>query len=173
MTGEFLTRATAWLAIFAYTAGTLIFVNKSTRGDGAARLLWTIACASLIAHFISAFQFFHGWSHQAAYLATARQTEKVFGLNWGGGLLINYLVLILWIVDVTWWWVQGVESYRRRRWRWVIAWHALLIFIIFNATVVFGHGIIRWLGGVACLILVVAWIRISKKFDVPEFPIFR
>jgi hypothetical protein len=162
MRGEFITRATIWLAIAAYVGGTVIFVFKSA-WDAAVRLLWTIACASLIAHFASAFQFHHGWSHQAAYLDTARQTEEMFGVNWGGGLFINYLVLIVWIVDISWWWLRGLDSYRRRPWPLMIAWHGFLIFIIFNATVVFGHGIIRWLGGVASLILVFAWIRIGQR----------
>ncbi len=32
---------------------------------------------------------------------TARQTDAVVGINWGGGLFINYAVASLWIADVT------------------------------------------------------------------------
>ena len=37
---------------------------------------------------------------QVLIVETARQTAEVFGINWGGGLFINYTVAILWIGDV-------------------------------------------------------------------------
>jgi hypothetical protein len=160
MTGEFLTRATVWLSILAYTAGTVVFaLARRPRWDPAVRVAWTIACASLIAHFVSAFQFYHGWSHDAAYRETARQTQEMFGVNWGGGLFINYLLLVVWIGDISWWWLSGLNSYRLRPRRLLVAWHGFLVFIIFNATAVFADGIVRWVGGLVCLILAVSWVR--------------
>ena len=93
--GEFLTRATIWLTIVAYVVGSVVFAlaRGRARWDSATRIAWTIAVVSLIAHFICAYQFYHHWSHQSAYLDTARQTEAVTGLNWGGGLFINYAFL--------------------------------------------------------------------------------
>jgi len=125
-----------------------------------------VACASLIAHFICAFQFYHGWSHAAAYRDTARQTEDVFGLNWGGGLFINYALLIAWMVDIGWWWQGGLDSYPQRPWPLVGAWHGFLVFIIFNATVVFGHGIVRWVGLGICVLLTLTWVRVIGARDV-------
>ncbi len=144
--GEFLTRGTIWVSIIGYAVGSVIFALQGKRPlwDAAARVVWSVACASLIAHFISAFQFYHGWSHAAAYADTAQQTQELFGLNWGGGLFINYALLVAWIVDIGWWWRSGLDSYRKRPWALIAAWHGLLIFIIFNATVVFGAGIVRW-----------------------------
>ncbi len=174
-TGEFLTRGTIWVSIAGYAIGSVIFalsyssrVDSSpgrAKWDSATRVVWTIACASLIAHFISAFQFYHGWSHAAAYDDTARQTHELFGLNWGGGLFINYALLIVWMVDIAWWWRGGLDSYRQRPWPLMIAWHGLLIFIIFNATVVFGDGIVRWIGLAICLMLILAWVRIIRMRD--------
>lgn len=66
-------------------------------------IAWTIGCAALVAHFISAFQFYHSWGHVSAYNETARQTAEVFRINWGGGLFINYAVAIFWTGDVAWW----------------------------------------------------------------------
>jgi len=119
--GEFLTRSTVWFSIVGYVVGSVVFAlsplaRRRAQWDSAARVVWTIACASLIAHFISAFQFYHGWSHAAAYDDTARQTEELFGLNWGGGLFINYALLIAWIVDIAWWGLSGLDSYRKRPW---------------------------------------------------------
>jgi hypothetical protein len=168
---EFLTRGTIWVSIVGYTLGSVVFALSrgrapSSRGraqwESAVRVVWTVACASLIAHFICAFEFYHGWSHAAAYRDTARQTEELFGLNWGGGLFINYALLIAWIVDIGWWWRGGLDSYRKRPWPLVALWHGLLIFIIFNATVVFGDGIVRWIGLAICLLLVLTWLRIVR-----------
>ena len=166
--GEFLTRGTIWVSIAGYAIGSVIFaLSYSSRRkatlDSATRDIWTIACAGLIAHFVSAFHFYHGWSHAAAYEDTARQTREIFGLNWGGGVFINYALLIVWMIDIAWWWRSGLDSYRKRPWPLVVAWHGLLIFIIFNATVVFGDGIVRWIGAGISLLLMLAWVRIIRS----------
>lgn len=149
---EFLTRATIWISILAYTIGCIVFATARRQSDGDwwARLAWTTGCAALVAHFICAFQFYHAWSHASAYRETARQTAQVFAINWGGGLFINYAVALLWITDVAWWWLAGLDSYRRRPWILVLMWHSFLIFIIFNATVVFKAGWTRWVGLLVC-----------------------
>jgi hypothetical protein len=158
--GEFLTRGTVWISIVAYTIGCVAFARRHDRW---ARRLWTIGCAALLAHYICAFQFFHSWSHTSAYLDTARQTAAVFGINWGGGVFINYALAILWICDVTWWWFAGLNSYRRRPWLLTLIWHSFLIFIIFNATVVFKDGLTRWIGILVTLGLCLSWIVISRQ----------
>ena len=167
--GELLTRATIWITILAYTIGLALFALAGTRSrwDSLARFAWTTACASLIAHFICAFQFYHAWSQESAYRETARQTEEVFGLNWGGGLLINYVLLIVWIADVAWWWLRGLNSYRRRA-AWLVGiWHGFLIFIIFNATVVFKDGLIRWLGLAIVACQFVFWLLVVRPGITP------
>ena len=167
---EILTRSTIWVSIAGYAIGSVFFAlsyssRRKGEWDSATRVVWTIACASLIAHFVSAFQFYHGWSHAAAYEDTARQTHELFGLNWGGGVFINYALLIVWIIDIAWWWRSGLDSYRQRPWPLLVAWHGVLIFIIFNATVVFGDGIVRWIGAGICLLLALAWVRIIRIQD--------
>jgi hypothetical protein len=166
--GEFLTRGTIWVSIVGYAVGSVIFAlsplsRRRAQWDSVTRVVWAVACASLIAHFISAFQFHHGWSHQGAYRDTAHQTQELFGVNWGGGLFINYALLIAWIVDIAWWGLSGLDSYRKRPWPLVALWHGFLIFIIFNATVVFGDGMVRWLGSAICLLLTVAWLHIVRQ----------
>jgi len=148
--GEFLTRSTSWISIVAYAAGCVLFAAVRGRDLKWARLAWTIGCAALLTHFICAFQFYHAWSQTSAYIATARQTADVTGINWGGGLFINYAVATLWTADITWWWFAGVSSYRHRPWVLTLMWHSFLIFIIFNATVVFKGGLTRWCGIVVC-----------------------
>lgn len=166
--GEFLTRITVWISIGAYSIGCVLFAIARGRLniDRRARIAWTTGCATLLLHFIFAFHFFHAWSHAHAYADTARQTAEVFGINWGGGLYVNYAVAILWIADVTWWWLAGLGSYRGRPWLLTLIWHSFLIFIIFNATVVFGHGVVRWIGLPICLILCMSWIVIGRHRSV-------
>ena len=164
-TGEFLTRATIWVAIVVYAIGSVVFAlaRGRSRWDSVTRVLWTIAVLSLVGHFISAYQFYHHWSHNSAYLDTARQTDEVIGLNWGGGLFINYAFLTIWTIDVSWWWLRGLASYRKRLWPVVAAWHGFLIFILFNAMVVFKDGPTRWVGLVICMVLLLSWARIARQ----------
>ena len=163
--GEFLTRSTIWVAILAYTLGSIVFAIGRGRVDfdRRARLAWTIGCAALAAHFICAFNFYHAWSHESAYVETARQTAEVFKINWGGGLFINYALALLWITDVAWWWVAGLSSYRRRPWLLTLIWNSFLILIIFNATVVFKDGFTRWLGLLVSLTLILSWVSINRQ----------
>jgi hypothetical protein len=160
--GELLTRGTVWIAILAYTAGSVIFATARRR-DQWTRLAWTTGCVALLAHFACAFNYYHAWSQASAYGETARQTAEVFGVNWGGGLFINYTVALLWFADVTSWWFAGISSYRNRPWLLTLAWHSFLIFIIFNATVVFKNGMTRWVGLLVCLTLCLSWISISRQ----------
>jgi hypothetical protein len=157
--GALLTKVTIWVAVAGYAAGTTAFALSGGRRawSRAARWAWTAACAALLAHVACAFHFFHGWSHAAAHLDTARQTREVFGLDWGGGLYINYALMTGWSLDVAWWWLAGLDSYRRRPRLLVAAWHGFLVFIIFNATVVFKDGVARWAGLGLCLGLCLAW----------------
>lgn len=168
--GEFLTRATIWTTIVAYAVGSILFARSQgrMRWESAVRVTWTIAVLFLIAHFICAYQFFHHWSQASALRDTARQTEEVIGLNWSGGLFINYAFLILWIADVAWWWLDGLTSYRARPWQVIAAWHGFIIFILFNAMIVFKQGAVRWVGLVICVVLLLSWGRIARQGLAPE-----
>jgi hypothetical protein len=156
--GEVLTRVTVWVAVVGYATGSCVFALSRRRPawDRTARLAWTVGCAALLAHVAFAFHSFHGWSHGAAYRDTARQTAEVFGIDWGGGVYVNYALLVAWVLDVAWWW-RGLDTYRRRPRLLVAAWQGFLIFIVLNATVVFGTTPVRWLGGAVCLGVLVAW----------------
>lgn len=161
--GEFLTRLTIWIALAGYFVGVVAFKlsRRRHRWESTARLAWTVGCVSLIAHVLCAFHFYHHWSHESAYLETARQTAEVTGLNWGGGLYINYALATGWVMDVIWWW-RGLDDYRRRPGLLVAVWQSFLIFIIFNATVIFKSGPTRWLGVGLCLALGIVWLHSAR-----------
>ena len=162
--GELLTKITVWVSVAGFAAGTaaLAFSRGRAAWARAARLAWTVACAALLAHVACAFHFYHGWSHESAYLDTARQTNEVFGLDWGGGLYINYALMAVWLFDVTRWWLGGPDSYRQRRRMLTAAWHGFLLFIIFNATVVFKSGPSRWAGLGVCLGVCLTWLMAAR-----------
>lgn len=157
--GELLTRLTIWIAIGGYAVGVclMLLFRESQTWQARARLAWTVGCLGLIAHTICAFHFYHDWSQTAALRETARQTAEVTGMNWGGGLFINYAFLAAWAADVIWWW-RGLENYQRRHWLITAIWQFVLIFMVFNATVVFKTGVVRWIGIGICLGLLAAWL---------------
>jgi hypothetical protein len=116
------------------------------------RWAWTLGCGLCVAHVAAAFHFYHGWSHAAAYRDTARQTAEVSGLDWGGGLYFNYAFTLLWVADALWWWLAP-SSRRARPFFLTAALEAYFAFIVFNATVVFETGAMRWFGVAAFCLL--------------------
>ena len=165
--GELLTRLTIWIAFGGYAASAVISLlrRESTAWQTRARWASTVGCAALALHTACALHFYHGWSQASAYREVERQTAEVTGAAWGGGLFINYAFLALWIADVAWWW-RGLEVYRRRHWLITGAWHSLFVFMLFNATVVFKTGWVRWLGAAICAaLLLVSTLRSRRNSD--------
>lgn len=161
--GELLTRLTVWLALCAYAWGAALLLVAKGRAPvlAGARWAWTAGCGFFVVHVVCAFAFFHVWSHDAAYRETARQTEGMTGLRWGGGLFLNYLFAAAWLGDVLWWWLAPGSFARRPRWL-TLVWQAFFFFMVFNGAVVFGRGPVRWLGAVICAGLAVLWARTRR-----------
>ena len=136
-TGELIVRATVWVALLCYPVGAL--------GGRVARLVWTLGCASVLVHVVSSFGVFYDWSHAVGLQETARQTEEATGIASGAGLWLNYLFTLVWLVDVGAWWLDEA-AYRKRGWKLLVIEHAFLLFMIFNATVVFEDGATRLMG---------------------------
>jgi hypothetical protein len=156
--GEFFTRFTIWITIALYFVGVVLWsLSRNIRSrEQAARIVWTVACISLFAHVACAFHVYHQWSHALAYKETARQTAEVVGIDWGGGLYINYALMACWVADVVWWW-QGHEAYRRRPRVLVAFWQGFLLFMFFNAAVVFRTGVLRYVALFLCCGLCLLW----------------
>jgi hypothetical protein len=103
----------------------------------------------------------HAWSHRAALIDTARQTAAMTGIDWGGGLWVNYAFLLIWIVDAAWWWAAPAGYRRRPR----ALRHSLLAFFIFmfvNGAIVFAHGAMRMLGAAAVAAVGWTWYRAER-----------
>jgi hypothetical protein len=132
----------------------------STAGERIQRWLWTLGCLLSWAHVVSAFAFYHHWSHDDAYAHTARETAAMAGIDWGGGIYFNYLFLLLWTFDVAWSWTFPA-AYRARPRIYLVFLDGYLAFMVFNATVVFGRGAVRYLG--IALTLCLVWLAISVQ----------
>lgn len=159
-----LTRGTAWLALTLYAAAEAAEASSRARGRRAARALQTAGCAVFLGHVVAAFHFHHGWSHAAAVEETARQTEALTGLRWGGGLHLNYLFALVWLADVAWRWAAADGWARRPA---CLAWavRGWFLFMIVNGAVVFVRGPARWYGLLLCAVLAASWGRPARAVD--------
>lgn len=102
-----------------------------------ARWLWTIGGLFYFAHVLYAFAFVHHWSHAQAYRHTAEQTAAMTGIHWGGGLHLNYVLTLIWLVDIAAWWSVDVQFPYRSKIYFILL-HSFFAFMVFQATVVFG-----------------------------------
>ncbi|MEQ2006673.1 MAG: hypothetical protein ABMA26_07740 [Limisphaerales bacterium] len=162
-TGDLLVRATAWLAFAAYIGGTVAGLRQPS--GRVFRLVWLAGAVLLLVHLIAAFHFKHGWSHAAAYVDTARQTREVTGLDWGGGVYLNYLLVIVWLADAASRWKPNLIVQPPVLRRSLAAFYA---FMWFNAAVVFVRNPMRWVGAVAFVLLAVfAWRQLRSVTGVP------
>ena len=155
---EFITRATIWITRLCYFAATAVRLRIHPVNPAIARWLWTVGCIACVIHIFCAFQFHHSWSHQAALNDTARQTAEVTGWDSGVGIWFNYLFVWAWIIDVVRLW--GRVKLELAVFHLALAvWQAFFFFMVFNATVVFETGPVRWLGAAGCLYIAALFIR--------------
>ena len=141
-------------ATVAWAAGEAL-MRKSSASDRLARAIWTLGLALAFVHVVLAFQLVYAWDHEAAVIATVRQTADRFGQGWRGGIYVNYVFLAIWLADVCWWWLApasraarppGLEAAR----------FALFAFMFFNGAVVFASGIGRLIGIAAVSVALLA-----------------
>jgi len=152
--GEFLTRATVWVALTLYVG--CEFARRRA-SNCAGRWLNAAGCAAFLAHVVCAFHFYHSWSHTAAYAATAHQTVELTGWDSGFGLYINYVFAAVWFAEAVWSWVTPTYAARPV---WITRTiRAFFWFMIFNGAVVFAHGPLRAFGLLLSLALIVCWWR--------------
>ncbi len=155
--GDDLTRGPVRVALLFYAIAAtsmLLLESREWRADAGrgpiARLGWTLAWAAYVVHVGMAFHHYHAWSHQAAI----EHTRAVSGF--GEGIYFSHLFTLLWTVDVLWWWIRPRTYAERSQWIDRLL-HAYMAFVIFNATVVFETGLVRWLGAILFVELAGVW----------------
>jgi hypothetical protein len=144
----------ACLILYAICLIALMFRRRA-----AAKWLYVMAALLYLAHVAAAFHYVHGWSHGRAHAHVARVTYEYIGWASGFGLYFNYLLAAVWTADATHWlWVGDERRGRRRRWI-GFAIHGFLLFLAFNATVVFAPMRTRVAGTIAFAALAAAaWV---------------
>lgn len=131
------------------------YATKRTTIGRAYRWTWFASWLLCGIHVGCAFHFEHHWSHPAAIEHTAKITERVLGLKWGGGIYANYLFLIWWGTDAFRQLSNSTPASSRTM-------HAAAAFMFLNATVVFGPA--WWFVPVASFSAgLLAWCKVSKK----------
>ena len=153
-------RGTIWLAIALFVAAEY---GRQRAGRHQRPVPWALPTFALGAlfcavHFLAAFHWHHEWSHTRAIEFTARQTAEVYGLDWGGGLWVNYVFLGAWLVEIVRW-ARDPSHETRAPGKATWALRAFYAVILVNAAVVFPGGPARLLGTVLLGLLGFFWIR--------------
>ncbi len=135
--GDALVRNTIRLALACYLLAVLLLLRKAS--PLLVRRAWSLAWLTYLIHVALAFHYVHNWSHVEA-MEHVRRASGV-----GEGLYVSYLFTLLWTLDVGWCWLWPAAHTRRPQWmHWTL--HGFMLFMVFNATVIFEMGIIRWPG---------------------------
>jgi hypothetical protein len=113
-----------------------------------------------IVHAVAVFHYIHHWSQEEALAHTARQTAALVGLDWGGGLYVNYAFISLWAGDAALWW-RDRSSYEARSVASRDILLAIFVFMFVNGGIVFAHGPARVIGLIA--VGIATWARIEKR----------
>jgi hypothetical protein len=157
--GDDLTRNTVRLALLYYAAALTLMMRLrphewlARSGPGRlARWCWTLAWAAFVVHVAMAFHYAHHWSHVEA----VRHTQDVSGV--GEGVYVSYLFVLVWSADVAAWWWRPMWYARRAPWL-GRALHGFMLFVVFNATVVFETGVVRWAGLALFAWLAAVWVK--------------
>ena len=161
MSGIAVVRATMLMATVVWAWAEVLRIRRPRQVDPA-RWLWTAGVALALVHAVVAFEVAYRWSHEAASMDTARRTAAVTGIEWEGGIYVNYLFLALWLADALWWWVAPV-AYHRRPVRLERARLALFLFMFVNGTIVFAGNAARAVGVPAVAAVCLTWALDARR----------
>jgi hypothetical protein len=152
--GDFVTRHTARVAVLFWALAVGARLLGCTRHTS--RWLWTLACGAYLIHVAAAFEHIHHWSHAAAF----EHVELVNGF--GPGIFVSYLFSLIWLADVLWWLFAPISYESRPRWI-DLGVHGFMAFVVFNGTVVYETGFIRWASVVMFLTLGLLAVRRFRR----------
>jgi hypothetical protein len=155
--GDDLTRHTVRVSLAFYTvaAGLMLVLRPDEWPGGrarSARLLWSLSWLAYLVHLGMAFHYYHRWSHAAA----VEHVQKRSGF--GEGIYVSHLFTLVWTLDVLFWWLRPQGYAGRSPWFDRLL-HGFMAFMLFNATVVYEQGVIRWAGVVLFAVVGPLWLR--------------
>lgn len=154
-----ITTAYVSFALWAGAVGLMLQAKPGEWAAGAVRFrvtqwTWVLAATTFLIHVAVAFHFAHRWSHANAI----RHVEETAGF--GPGLFVSYLFTLVWAADAGWLAVAPAGYARRPPW---LGWagQGFLAFVTFNGTVVYGHGLMRWVSGGVFVVL--GWYLVTSR----------
>jgi len=149
---------TIWLSLALFIAGEF---GKRAGRSGVLPWAWRWSAAGaflMVTHILISMSVAHAWSHASALAATAMQTNAVYGLNWGGGVYVNYLFITVWVAELAVWRLAPARYAARLSWlKWTL--RAFYFVVIANAAIVFAGGWRRVLGVGLVAALLASWRR--------------
>jgi hypothetical protein len=162
--GDDLVRYTVRLALVYWAVALAVMMNlsprdwRAERGRGRlARWCWTLAWLTYLVHLAMAFHYYHHWSHADA----VRHTAEV--ARFGEGIYVSHFFTLVWSLDVVFWW-GWPDGYAARSRRIDYLLHGFMVFVVFNATVVYETGLIRWAGVIGFTLLgLLGLLRIRQR----------
>lgn len=161
---ETLIEIPAWVAALCY-AFAVWDLWRDLRA-GRARWFWTAAWGLLVVHVILAMSLMYNWSWAAAWADTARRTQQQVQLEFGAGVIINVLTLVIWGADLWAWWRVPAEQHPWPGWV-RVWWHLGLCFIMYNAVAMFADSPFRWVGLYGGGLLLVGISRERMQYPSP------
>ena len=158
-------RLSAILATACWAAAEVL-MRRSPAFDRLARASSTAGLALALVHVFLAFALVYAWNHEAAVSGTAQQTAAVLGWGWRGGIYVNYVFLVAWLADVTWWWAHPA-SHLSRSPRIELARLTLFTFMFANAAIVFAPAETRLIGIAALIAVLFASPVLRRRSALP------
>ncbi len=126
------------------------------------RWTWGLGALAFLIHVLSAFHFYHNWSHESAYQSTAKSTEEILGTAFGEGVYFSYTFLGLWILDALWLFLEPKLSFKRPKFLTCIL-HIYITFIFFSGLIFFEGLRARIIGGIGFTLLFLGFVMLRKR----------
>jgi hypothetical protein len=158
--GDALVRNSIRLSLIWYAVALARMVRLSagdwtslTMAGRLARWCWTWGWLVFVIHVGLAFHFLHHWSHAEAFDHVRKES------GFGPGIFVSYLFSAAWTADVALWWLVPERYSARSKWIDRLL-HGFMLFIVFNGTVVYETGPIRWAGATGFAVL--GWLLVCR-----------
>jgi hypothetical protein len=166
MAGDMVTRRTVdlALALWGLTLWGMLGLSPhdwaaETRDGKTVRRLWTLAWVTFMVHVAAAMHYFHHWSHASAIEYTRAES------GFGEGIYLSHLFYVWWGLDVAWWQGSPASYARRPAWQGRLL-HGYMLFLAFQALVVYETGFIRW-GALAGFVALAVWWGLAWRRSEP------